>query len=172
MRRGARLILPAILTALGLTGGVSLGADLKALELAARKEGEVTWYVASIDKLNAEAAGSAFAVKYGIKANVVQGPSQVVFQRLTQDLSQNARKADVFSSVDVGHFVTLKAQGALMAYKPENAAMLLPAFQGLDKDEMFHATTASVVVIAYNVQKLTAWCIRLSVSSPATGRRR
>jgi iron(III) transport system substrate-binding protein len=156
MTRGARLILPAILMVLCLEGGVAASADMEALELAARKEGEVTWYVASVDKLNAEAAGNAFAVKYGIKTNVVQAPSQVMFQRLTQDLSQNARKADVFSSVDTGHFVTLKAQGALLAYKPENAAMMLPAFQGLDKDGMFHATTASVVVIAYNMQTLRA----------------
>ena len=148
-----RLILPAVLTALGIGSAL---ADIKALEEAARKEGEVTWYVASLDARNAEAAGRAFTAKYGPKVNVVRAPSQVMFQRLTQDLSQKARNADVFSSVDVGNFVTLKAQGALLTYKPENAAKLLPAFQGLDKDGVFHANLASVIIIAYNKEKVKA----------------
>ena len=154
--RGACLVLPAVLAALCLGGRGASAAGLEAIELAARKEGEITWYVASIDKYNAEAAGNAFAVRYGIKANVVQAPTQVMFQRLTHDLSQSARKADVFSSVDIGNFVKLKEQDALMAYKPENAAMLLPAFQNLDKDGMFHATTTSVIAIVYNIRALTA----------------
>jgi iron(III) transport system substrate-binding protein len=154
MRKFSGGILAAALTALCLGSGGTALADTKALEEAARKEGEVTWYVANIDARNAEAAGRAFTAKSGLKVNVVRAPSQVVFQRLTQDLSQNARNADVFGSVDVGNFVTLKSQGALMAYKPENAAKLLPAFQGLDKDGMFHANLASVMIIAYNNEKV------------------
>ncbi|MPZ57441.1 MAG: extracellular solute-binding protein [Rhizobiales bacterium] len=150
-----RLALSALLAAC-VGGSTTALADMKALEEAARKEGQVTWYVASIDARNAEAAGRAFTAKYGPKVNVVRAPSQVMFQRLTQDLSQNARNADVFSSVDVGNFVTLKEQGALMAYKPENATRLLPAFQGLDKDGMFHSTVASVIIIAYNKEKMKA----------------
>jgi iron(III) transport system substrate-binding protein len=146
----------ALLAGACAAGSAPARADMKALEEAARKEGEVTWYVASIDARNAEATGRAFTAKYGPKVNVVRAPSQVMFQRLTQDLSQKARNADVFSSVDVGNFVTLKEQGALMAYKPENAAKLLPAFQALDKDGMFHATIASVIIIAYNKEKVAA----------------
>ena len=153
---GARLILPVILTALCLGNGGAALAAMKALEEIARKEGEVTWYVASIDARTADAAGRAFTAKYGLKANVVQAPSQVMFQRLTQDLSQGARNADVFSSIDVGNFVKLKGQGALMVFKPENAAKLLPPFRDLDKDGAFHATIASVIVIAYNHEKVKA----------------
>src|SRR5262249_34467691 len=79
-------------------------ADLKALEEAARREGELTWYVASLDARNAEAAGRAFTAKYGPKVNVVRAPSQVMFQRLMQDLAQSTPNADVFGSVDVGNF--------------------------------------------------------------------
>jgi iron(III) transport system substrate-binding protein len=153
---GRRILLSAGLTAFWLGASGAALADTKALETAARKEGEVTWYVASLDARNAEAAGRAFTEKYGPKVNVVRAPSQVMFQRLSQDLTQKARNADVFSSVDVGNFVTLKGQGALMAYKPENAAKLLPAFQGLDKDGAFHATIASVIIIAYNKEKVKA----------------
>jgi iron(III) transport system substrate-binding protein len=151
-----RLILPAVLVSLCLGGGSAMSADMKALQAAARKEGEVTWYVASIDARDAAAAGRAFTAKYGPKVNVVQAPPQVTFQRLTQDLSQNAHNADVFSSVDVANFVTLKGQGLLMTYRPENAVGLLPAFQGLDKDATFHATIASVIVIAFNSDKVKA----------------
>ena len=151
-----RHIWPAALAVLCLGSSGAALADMKALEDAARKEGQVTWYVASIDARNAEAAGRAFTAKYGPKVNVVRAPSQVMFQRLSQDLTQNARNADVFSSVDVGNFVTLKGQGALMAYKPENAARLLPAFQNLDKDGMFQSTIASVIIIAYNKDKVKA----------------
>ena len=131
-------------------------ADLKALEGAAKKEGEVTWYVANLDARNAEAAGRVFTAKYGIKVNVVRAPSQTMFQRLSQDLSQNVQNADVFGSVDVGNFVTLKQNGSLATYWPENAKQLLPAFQNLDPDGTFHAMLASALIIAYNSEKVRA----------------
>lgn len=151
-----RLIVPALLMALSLGTGNAAGSKNDALRAAARKDGEVTWYVASMGARAAEAAGLAFTAKYGVKTNVVQGPSQVVFQRLTQELAKGAHNADVFSSVDVGKFMTLKEQDALTPYVPANAAKLLPVFQGLDKDGAFHATIASVVAIAYNTDRVTA----------------
>lgn len=151
------IVLVIVLMASCLGNGRATSAEVEAALLeAARKEGQVTWYVASIDARNAEAAGQAFTAKHGLKVNVVRAPPQVMFQRLTQDLAQNARNADVFSSVNIGNFVVLKEQGALMAYKPENAAKLRPAFQGLDKDNAFHATTASVIGIGYNREKVKA----------------
>jgi iron(III) transport system substrate-binding protein len=148
-------------------GNVAASADEAALLAAARKEGEVTWYVASIDARNAEAAGHAFAAAYGPKVNVVSGPAPVMFQRLTQNLSRKLYNIDVFSSVDLGNFLTLKSQGALAAYEPANAARLLPLFRGLDKEATFHATVASLLVIAYNRDKIapadapTSWAALL-----------
>jgi iron(III) transport system substrate-binding protein len=163
--------------------GTSLpaAADIKALEQAARREGELTWYVASLDARNAEAAGRAFTAKYGAKVNVVRAPSQVMFQRLMQDLAQSTANADVFSSVDVGNFVALKERGALATYAPEAAREILPAFQGLDPDGTFHATIASVVIVAYNRDKVRGdeapkswsdmlepkWSGRLALGHPA-----
>ena len=135
--------------------GVAL-ADMKALNQAAQKEGEVTWYVASIDAQSAEAAGYTFTAKHGLKVNVVRGPSQVMFQRLTQDLAQKAHNADVFSSVDAGNFVTLKKQDALVAYTPLNTANVLPPLKSLDTEGMFHPTIASVVIIGYRKDRLKA----------------
>jgi iron(III) transport system substrate-binding protein len=156
MMRSPRRFLTALAFAAYIGGAVPAMADLKALEEAARKEGELTWYVASLDARNAEAAGRAFTAKYGPKVNVVRAPSQVMFQRLMQDLSQNTANADVFGSVDVGNFVALKQGGSLAAYTPEAAKQILPTFQGLDPDGTFHATVASVVIIAYNSEKVRA----------------
>ena len=142
MTASHRLLLPALLTAGLIAAALPAKADVKALEDAAKKEGELTWYVASIDARNAETAGRAFTTKHGVKVNVVRAPSQTMFQRLSQDLSQNVANADVFSSVDVGNFVTLKQNGSLATFVPENAKQLLRAFQGLDPDGTFHATLA------------------------------
>jgi iron(III) transport system substrate-binding protein len=149
-----RLVLPAILLAALVGSSLPAFADLKALEDAARKEGEVTWYVGSIDNRNAETAGKAFTAKYGVKVNVVRAASQIIYQRLSQDLSQKIANADVFSSVDIGNFVTLKNNKSLLQYKTETEAQLLEPFHNLDPDKFFHATVASVIVIAYNTDKV------------------
>jgi iron(III) transport system substrate-binding protein len=148
-----RVLLAAALTVASLAA-LPARADVKALEDAARKERELTWYVANLDARNAEAAGRVFTGKYGVKVNVVRAPSQTMFQRLSQDLSQNVANADVFGSVDVGNFVTLKQNGSLAVYRPENAKHLVAAFQGLDPDGAFHATVASALIIAYNSEKV------------------
>ena len=150
-----RRALVAAMAAAWLLSGPAL-ADMKALEEAAKKEGEVTWYVGNLDGRNAELAGRAFTARYGIKVNVVRAPSQTIYQRMAQDLSQGVRSADVFGSVDLGHLVELKSKGALAQYMPQNAAQLLPAFQGLDPDGTFHATLATLIVLAYNTQKVKA----------------
>lgn len=149
-----RLLLSGVISTVWLGSSFAAFGDSNDLEAAARKEGEVTWYVANVDARTAEAIGHAFTAKYGPKVSVLRAPSQVMFQRLSQDLAQNARNADVFGSVDIGNFITLKEQNALAAYRPPNAAQQLPAFQNLDKDGMFYATTASVIALAYNKEKV------------------
>jgi iron(III) transport system substrate-binding protein len=150
----APLVSLALLALISVIASGPALADIKDIEAAAKKEGELTWYVASIDARNAEKAGKRFTDKYGIKVNVVRAASQIMFQRLEQDLSQNVGNADVFSSVDIANFVTLKNNGALLAYLPDNAKDLLPSFQHLDPDNAFHATVASVIAIDYNSDKV------------------
>lgn len=137
-----------------IAGAGAAFAELNTLADAARKEGEITWYVGSIDNRNAEATGKAFTAKYGIKVNVMRAASQIIFQRLSQDLSQKVAGADVFSSVDVGNFVALKQKTALLKYKTETESELLEPFRNMDPDQFFHATVASVIVIAYNTDKV------------------
>ncbi len=138
----------------GSLAATPASADLSKLIEDAKKEGELTWYVASIDGRNAETTGKAFTEKYGIKVNVVRAASQIMFQRLAQDLKQKVANADVFSSVDLGNFVTLKKQGALAKYQTVTEKELLEPFRNLDPDDFYHATVASVIVIAYNTDKV------------------
>ena len=131
-------------------------ADMKALEEAARKEGELTWYVAHYTSEGAEELGGEFAKLYGIKVNVVRTTAQVAYQRLLHDLKSNQTICDVFSSTDVGHYVRLKAEGKFEKYLPESASKILPAFQNFDPDGYYHTTSAGLVVLTYNTVKVTA----------------
>ena len=103
-------------------GPMTARADLKALEEAAKKEGELTWYVAHYTSEGAEELGAAFTKKYGIKVNVVRTTAQVAYQRLTQDIKNDQTICDVFSSTDLGHYARLKADGKFEKYTPEKKA--------------------------------------------------
>lgn len=150
-----RTVLCGAATAL-LVSSWPVRADLRSIEADARREGQITWYVGSIDSRNAETAGQLFTARYGVKVNVMRAASQIIFQRLAQDLAQGAANADVFSSVDIAHFLDLKRKGRLMLYRPEGTSQLFPVFQNMDPDGYFHATVASVIALAYNTQKVTA----------------
>ena len=135
-------------------GPISVRADMKALEEAAKKEGELTWYVAHYTSEGAEELGATFTKMYGIKVNVVRTTAQVAYQRLTQDIKNNQTNCDVFSSTDIGHYVRLKAEGKLEKYTPEEQAKALDAFKGLDADGYFHTTSGGFVLISYNTSKV------------------
>ena len=147
-------------TALGLAATALVRparADLPALEAAARREGAVTWYVAQLDGQTAEAAAAAFRARHpGIEINVVRTTGQVSFQRLQQDLKNNAPQCDVFSSTDLAHYPALMAQRALARYEPEAAAAISPAFQDQGEPGYVYPTTATLIVLASNTRLVPA----------------
>jgi iron(III) transport system substrate-binding protein len=171
----------AVALAAVLGVGVPARAGVDALADGARREGEVTWYVSQIDTPTADIAGHAFTQLYPeVKVNVVRTTTQIAYQRLIQDLHENAPQCDVYSTTDVGHYVALKQQGRLARYRPENAAALSPEFQNFDPDDTYFPTYSGMVLIAYNTRKLSAdqapaswraladpaWKGRLSVGHP------
>jgi iron(III) transport system substrate-binding protein len=135
-------------------GPLSARADMKQLEEAAKKEGEITWYVSHYTSEGAEELGATFTKLYDIKVNVVRTTAQVAYQRLTQDIKNGQTICDVFSSTDIGHLVRLKAQGQLEKYTPEDASKITEAFRNLDPDGYFHTTSAGFVLITYNSSKV------------------
>jgi len=145
----------AIVAALALAPAAAR-ADMKALEDAAKKEGELTWYVAHYTSEGAEDLGRNFTETYGIKVNVVRTTAQVAYQRLLQDIKNNQTVCDVFSSTDVGHYVRLAAEGRFEKYTPESESKIVPAFRNFDPAGYYHTTSAGLVLLTYNSAKVKA----------------
>jgi iron(III) transport system substrate-binding protein len=152
MKRLVGLAIAAVLA----FGPMAARADMKALEEAAKKEGEITWYTAHYTSEAAEELGADFTRLTGIKVNVVRTTAQVAYQRLSQDIKNNQTICDVFSSTDIGHSVRLKAEGRFEKYVPENAAKIAPEFQNVDPDGFYHTTSAGLVLLTYNKDKVKA----------------
>jgi len=130
-------------------------ADTAALAEAARKEGTLTWYIAQVDGETAELMGRAFTARYpGVKVSVIRTTGQVAYERLLQDLKNNAPQCDVFSTTDIAHMPALKKRNEIAQYVPENAAAMAPAFQGLGEDGLYYPTTSTLMVIIYNTQRV------------------
>ena len=147
----------AVVCGLVLAFSAPAAADVAGLYEAAKKEGELTWYTAHTDGETAEAVGRAFSERYpGVKVNVIRTTAQVAYQRLRQEIRSGTAQCDVFSSTDVGHDVALKKEGRFAHYVPENAAKVRPEFQGFDPDGYFYPTSAGLVLITYNTEKVRA----------------
>jgi iron(III) transport system substrate-binding protein len=145
------------LTSLGARNAFAreITAREKELYELAKKEGEVTWYTAHSNDTTAQALGRDFEAAFpGIKANVVRTTAQVAYQRLTQEQRANAMQVDVFSSTDIGHYVVLKEKNLLEKYQPDNASKLIDVYKNYDPDGFFTVTSAGLIGIAYNTEKL------------------
>ena len=127
---------------------------MKALEEAAKKEGELTWYVAHYTSEGAEELGRGFTEMYGIKVNVVRTTAQVAYQRLLQDIKNNQTICDVFSSTDVGHYVA-----------PEGGRAVREVHAGERRRRSFRPSGTSILT-ASTTRRRPAWSC-----SPTTPRR-
>jgi iron(III) transport system substrate-binding protein len=128
----------------------------KELYEAARKEGgELTWYTAQSDDITAQALGRSFEQLYpGIKVNVLRTTAQVAYQRVTQEIKASAIQCDVLSSTDLGHYVGLKATGALEKYVPDNSSKVLDIYKNYDPDGYYFVNSAGMIGIGYNTSKV------------------
>lgn len=130
-------------------------AALTSLHEAARKEGELTWYAVPYTSETAERIGRAFTTRYaGVRVNVVRTTAQVAFQRLNQDLKAGTANCDVFTSTDLAHYVDLKARKLLQKYRPAAVALQDKRVQNMDPDDMFHASSAFMMGLVYNTNKV------------------
>jgi iron(III) transport system substrate-binding protein len=142
---GATLAAPAVLRA---DDNAAYFADLYD---KAKKEGELTWYIAHWRVEIAERVAKKFSEVYpGIKCNVVRATGQVIYQRLTQDMKAKVANCDVFSSSDLGQYVTLKAAKQLMPFVPKNLAECSPLIAKFDPDAAYTITDGNTTVLCYN----------------------
>jgi iron(III) transport system substrate-binding protein len=117
----------------------------------AKKEGEISWYLTHWRTETAERVGNLFMQTYpGVRCNVVRSTGQVLFQRLTQEFKAKVAVCDVYSSSELGQYVTLKKAKQLMRFEPRNQAHCLPAARDYDPDHEFSITDANTTVMAYN----------------------
>jgi iron(III) transport system substrate-binding protein len=145
---------------LAALGGAALlprhaAADEAALLEGARKEGTLTWYIAQVDGETAEVMGRAFTAHYpDVKVSVIRTTGQVAYERLTQDLKNNAPQCDVFGTTDIAHMPALMKRNELAQFVPDNAKALAPAFKGLGEDGWYYPTSSTLMLIIYNTQKI------------------
>lgn len=152
----------AALAAVGVTGAAAqaqgayqMTAREKELYEGAKKEGELTWYTAHSNDITAQALGRKFEEMFpGIKVQVVRTTAQVAFQRVSQELRAGAMQVDVLSSTDMGHYVFLKEKGQLEKYTPANVEKVLDIYKGFDPDGFSHVTSAGLIGMGYNTEKV------------------
>ena len=123
----------------------------------AKKEGELTWYIAHWRVEIAERVAKRFTELYPpIKCNVVRATGQVIYQRLAQDFKAKVANCDVFSSTDLGQYVALKAAKQLMPFVPKNLADCSPLIAKFDADGAYTITDSNTTVLCYNGDLVTA----------------
>jgi ABC-type Fe3+ transport system substrate-binding protein len=84
---------------------------------AAKKEGQVVWYVTM--PLNAaQAIAKDFEQKYGIQVVVQRVPGETVFTRFVQENRAGKPQSDVLQGSDVAPFQQLDTMKMLLHYKP------------------------------------------------------
>lgn len=145
-----------LLTGANRAGAQTLLPHEQELYNAAKAEGELTWYSGQLAAEPTEGVMQAFSARYrGIKINVVRATSQVVFQRLSQDMRARTAICDVFSSSDYGHYSFLKDQNVLMQFRPVNADGLIEQLKVADPDNYYQTSYMGLYMLAYNTQKVS-----------------
>ena len=148
-----RSLLFAVLFTFSLLPTGEAGAQTPLVE-AAKKEGKVVWYT-SLALPSAEKVAKLFEAAYpGIKVEVHRTGSQRILQRVMQELQANIKNVDVVHTSDAGHFVLLKEKKLLARHTPAGVERFPAGFK--DKDGYYYGLRATVNVIAYNTQKVTA----------------
>ena len=121
----------------------------------AKQEGELTWYSVYWPSDRSEKHGSIFTKAFpGVKVNVVRATAQVAYQRLSQDIQANAANCDVYSSTDMGQFVSLKERGLLLPFKMRSIVAIASRFHNVDPDDAYQIVNATTVGLAYNTNKV------------------
>ncbi len=120
----------------------------------AKSEGAFAFYVGG-PTAPWEARAKAFTEKYpGIKISIGGGFSNVLDQKIDQQLAANKLEVDAAILQTIADFVRWKREGRLMAFRPPGFAKMDAAFK--DADGTFWATMVNVVPYMYNTTKVPA----------------
>lgn len=150
-----------VLAAGGSTGARAQDTAQKAyfddLYEKAKREGELTWYIGHWRTETAERIGQLFSERHpGVKCNVVRATGQVLYQRLNQDMRAKVANCDVFSSTDLGQYVSLRGQKLLLPFEPKRLAECDPIARNFDPTHQITITDANTTVMCYNTNLVRA----------------
>jgi ABC-type Fe3+ transport system substrate-binding protein len=90
----------------------------------------------------------------GITVSVTGGFSNVLNQRIAQQMKDAKLELDMAFFQTVQDFVAWKRQGVLLPFKPEGFEQIMPSFR--DADGAYMAMSANVLTYAYNTKLVRA----------------
>ncbi|RMF87785.1 MAG: extracellular solute-binding protein [Nitrospinota bacterium] len=121
------------------------------MELA-RKEGKVVWYSSIALPIAQELCNLFNSKNLGIECVLHRSGSGKLFRRLLQEARAGIYNADILHTSNIGHFVTLRKEKAIIPYRPKGTERFDPNF--LEKDGYWTILRASVYIPAYNTTKV------------------
>jgi ABC-type Fe3+ transport system substrate-binding protein len=143
------------LLAIGSTSSAPARAQsLDDLYAKAKSEGAFAFYVGG-PTAPWEARTKAFEEKYpGIKISIGGGFSNVLDQKIDQQIAANKLEVDAAILQTIADYVRWKREDRLMPFKPPGFGKMDAAFK--DADGTFWATMINVVPYMYNTEKVAA----------------
>jgi len=147
----ARILAVAMAAALPL--GQSIAAEgIDKMYPKAKAEGALVLYAGG-PTAPWEAAAKTFSQQYpGIAVSVVGGFSNVLDQKIDQQLRDRKLEVDMAFFQTVQDFVRWKKDGALLKFKPDGWSQIQPAFK--DPNATFVGVAVNAHPYAYNSKKL------------------
>ncbi len=118
----------------------------------AKKEGKVVWYSSASLSLSQKICNTFNEKKLGIECVLHRSGSGKLYSRWRQEAKAGIHAVDVFHTSNIGHFVSMRKQKAIIKYRPEGLDKFNENFIG--PDGYWAVVRASVYVPAYNTNKV------------------
>jgi ABC-type Fe3+ transport system substrate-binding protein len=154
---GHRLVTTRTLALLGLISAVGLPVRAQGVNdiyTKAKAEGTLVLYVGG-PTAPWEATARIFEQRYpGIKVSITGGFSNVLDQKIDQQLKDSKLEVDTAIFQTLQDFVRWKAEGQLLAFKPIGFDAIDPSFK--DKDGGFFGVMVIAMPYMYNTQYVAA----------------
>ncbi len=135
-----------------LVGFVTAPAAAQEVMELAKKEGKVVWYSSIALPIAQELCNLFNAKNLGIECVLHRSGSGKLFRRLLQEARAGIYNADVLHTSNIGHFVTLRQEKAIIPYRPKGIERFDPHF--LEEEGYWTVLRASVYIPAYNTTKV------------------
>src|SRR6185312_6522391 len=130
------------------------GETLDELYQKAKAEKEVVFYSGGPAAPH-ENRAKLFTQQFpGIEVKVTGGFSNVLNEKIEQQMAEKKLAVDMAFFQTVQDFVKWKAQGKLLNFKPDGFEQILPNFR--DQDGAYMALSANALTYAYNTAKVSA----------------